>query len=134
MNETDDRTWLTRMDAMAWVRAGLAEVSKAQGQSDPRAVIAACKRAAGMGLNGYLVVDFRESWGRSYVEHLRAAAEDEAVPEAVRVLCKRIVEAEPPGHALVQLRSKGREDALVDATKDVLAWVYGALLKRGESP
>jgi len=130
----DDRSWLTRLSAVEWVRAALAEVSKVASSHDPRALVAGCKRSAGMALNGYLRLEFSESWGRSYVDHLRAAASDEALPPVVRERCRAIVEAEPPSSTLVQLRSKRTESALVEATKDVIAWVYGEALKRDVPP
>ncbi len=125
----DDRSWLTRLGAADWVRAGLAELTRTSASADPRALVAGAKRAAGMGLNGLLCVDFRPAWGRSYVEHLRAAAVDETVPELVRARCTRILEAEPPAGPIVQLRSKRAEAELAEAVKDVLAWAYGEIVK-----
>ena len=66
------REWLTRLSALDWVRTGLAEVTTCSSSHDPRAMVAGCKRAAGMALNGFLRLEYRDSWGRSYVEHLRA--------------------------------------------------------------
>lgn len=131
--EEDDRSWLTRLDAKEWVRAGLAEVGKVASSPDPRAVVAGCKRAAGMALNGYLLLEFEPAWGRSYVEHLRAAASDSRLPEAVRARLQRVLEAEAPQPTLVQLRSRRSTEELVEATKDVVAWVYAEIVKR-ESP
>jgi hypothetical protein len=125
----DDRRWLTRLGAAEWVRAGLAELTRTSASSDPRALVAGAKRAAGMGLNGFLSVEFRPSWGRSYVEHLRAAAVDETVPALVRDRCTRILGAEPPAGPIVQLRSKRAEAELAEAVKDVLAWAYGEVVK-----
>jgi len=125
----DDRSWLTRLGAAEWVRAGLAELARTSTSADPRALVAGAKRAAGMGLNGFLCVEFRPSWGRSYVEHLRAAAVDEAVPALVRERCARILEAEPPAGTIVQIRSKRAEAELAEAVKDVIAWAYGEVVK-----
>jgi hypothetical protein len=125
----DDRSWLTRLGAADWVRAGLAELTRTSASADPRALVAGAKRAAGMGLNGVLCIEFRAHWGRSYVEHLRAAAVDDAVPPLVRERCVRILEAEPPAGPIVQLRSKRAEAELVEAVKDVLAWAYGEVVK-----
>jgi HEPN domain-containing protein len=127
-SEHDDRAWLTRLDAGGWVRAALLEVGKAAGSQDPRAIVAGCKRAAGMALNGYLILEFEPSWGRSYVEHLRAASADTRLPEAVRVRAKHIVEAEPPQATLVQIRTRRATEELVEATKDVIAWVYAEVV------
>lgn len=133
--EADDRSWLTRLDALGWVRAGLSEVGRVAASPDPRAVVAGCKRAAGMALNGYLLLEFEAAWGRSYVEHLRAAAEDLRLPEPVRARAKRIVEAEPPQATLVQIRSPRATGELVEATKDVIAWVYAEVVARqGDAP
>jgi exoribonuclease II len=81
-----------------------------------------------MALNGRLLLEFEPAWGRSYVDHLRAASEDPRLPEAVRVRTKRIVEAEPPQATLVQLRTRRETGELVEATKDVIAWVYAEVL------
>lgn len=129
----DDRAWLTRLDGRGWVHAGLAEVSKAADSRDPRAIVAGCKRAAGMALNGYLLVAYDPAWGRSYVEHLRAAALDPRLPEAVRSRAKLIVEAKPPQAVLVQLRTRRETDDLLEATKDLIAWVF-AEITRPRSP
>ena len=128
------REWLTRLSALDWVRTGLAEVTTCSSSHDPRAMVAGCKRAADMALNGFLRLEYRDSWGRSYVEHLRAAAVDASMPEAIRERCDRILRAEPPSSTLVQLRSKRTENDLVEATKDVVAWVYGEVLKRDAVP
>jgi HEPN domain-containing protein len=127
--DEDDRTWLTRLEPEAWVRAGLAELSRTAETGDPRALVAGAKRAAGMGLNAVLGVSFRASWGRSYVEHLRAASEDPDVPPLVRERCARVLVAEPPAGPIVQLRSKRAEAELVEAVKDILAWSFGEVVK-----
>lgn len=134
VSDDDDRAWLTRLDAVGWVRAGLAEVGKVGSSHDPRAVVAGCKRAAGMALNGYLLLEFDAAWGRSYVDHLRAAAVDARLPEAVRARAKYVLEAEPPQATLVQLRSRRTTDELVEATKDIVAWVYAEIVARQGPP
>ena len=132
--ENQDGEWLTRLDGRGWIHNALAELAKTSDSHDPRAMIAGCKRSAGMALNGYLRLEFKESWGRTYVEHLRAAAIDDTLPEVVRGRCMRILHAEPPAGTLVQLRSKRTTNELVEATKDVVAWVYSEVVKREGNP
>jgi HEPN domain-containing protein len=82
----DPNDWLRKLSPSEWIHAALGELKRAEvayARGDTRAGVAGCKRAAGMALNGALIVVPNEAWGRSYVDHVAALARDESVPEAV---------------------------------------------------
>jgi hypothetical protein len=81
----DPEHWLHRLSPDEWIRAALAEVKRAEtayARGDTRGGAASVKRAAGMGLNGALIVEPEERWGRSFVDHVQALSTDATVPEA----------------------------------------------------
>jgi HEPN domain-containing protein len=129
MAEDVGASWLTKLSPKEWISAGLGELARAEAawaRGDVRAGIAGCKRAAGMALNAALSVEPKESWGRTYIEHLDALAKDAGVPEAVRASCKAVLEAKAPTSALATLRTKSGDTKVVEAARDVIAhalWV-----------
>ncbi len=127
--ERDASHWLRRLTPEEWISAAMGELRRAEeayARSDARAGLAGCKRAAGMALNGALLVEPNDAWGRTYVEHVRALARDhgERVPEAVRAACKVLLETLPPSHDLLSLRSKAGDAKVIDAARDVMAHAY----------
>lgn len=131
----DPDDWLTRLSPAEWMRAALADLRQAEAMLESRNArggIVGLKRAAGMALNAVLIVETREGWGRTYVEHLAGLSEDMTAPEAVRKSAALLSEAEPPGGDVVILRTKSKEHELSEAAKDVIAHVY-AILARYES-
>jgi len=128
----DPSHWLRRFSSGEWISASLAELRRAEeayARSDARAGLAGCKRAAGMALNGALLVQPNDAWGRSYVDHIAALANDEAAPEAVRAACKLLLETHPPSSDILSLRSKAGDARVIDAARDVMAQAY-AMVKR----
>ena len=94
--------WLTKNSPEQWIRQALVELERAQAAFQARdagAAIAHLKRAAGMALNGALIVRPDERWGRKYVEHLRALNESEEAPAEVREAARRLSDARAPGRA-----------------------------------
>src|SRR4051812_9602855 len=78
--------WLTRLSAEEWIRQGLSELQRAEARiaaHDRSAAVLGLRRAAGMALNGALSVRWR-AWGRTYVDHVRAVADDVDLPQSVR--------------------------------------------------
>lgn len=133
---TRDAThWLFKLSPDEWIRAGLADLRKAEGAyaaNDPRAGLAGAKRAAGMALNGALIVEPNETWGRSYVDHLMTLSRDDGVPERVRAACRALTEsAAPAASKLVTLRTSSTEHRILEAARDVIAHAY-AVVKRHE--
>ncbi len=126
--------WLKRFSPDEWIQVALGELRRAEARlsaNDVAAGIAGCKRAAGMALNGALLVEPNESWGRSYVDHIAALAGDRTVPDKVRGSCAILVDAKPPGSTLVMIRGPREGEKLLDATRDVMAHAY-AVIKRHE--
>jgi HEPN domain-containing protein len=128
----DPAHWLFRFSPDEWIRAALEEVRRAQAgytRGDLRAGAASVKRAAGMALNGALIVEPNDSWGRSYVDHVQALGKDAAVPDAVRVACRSVLDAGGPGREVVVLRTPRSSEAAIDAAKDVIAHAWAVVRK-----
>jgi hypothetical protein len=128
----DPGHWLFRLSPDEWIQAALGEIKRAEeayARKDIRGGLAGAKRAAGMALNGVLILHPNEAWGRSYVEHVEALAEDGTAPEAVRIACKTLLEAPAPSGRLVGLRTKSTDDKVLEAAKDVMAHAYTLVKK-----
>jgi HEPN domain-containing protein len=135
----DPEHWLRKLSPDEWVRAGLSDLRRAEEAfqaGSSRAGLAGARRAAGMALNGALIVEPDEAWGRSYVDHLGALARDGRVPERVREACRELTEVAPPGPAqLITLRTSASDrradHRILEAARDVIAHAY-AVVKRHE--
>jgi hypothetical protein len=130
--ERDPAHWLKRLSPDEWISAALGELRRAEeayARNDARAGLAGCKRAAGMALNGALLVEPSEAWGRTYVEHVTALAADTVVPDAVRSACKVLLETHAPGSDVLSLRSRSGDARVIEAARDVMAHAY-AVVKR----
>lgn len=137
MSDTE-RDWLHRFTAREWLAAALNELERAeraQGQRDRAATAAGLKRAAGMALNGALRVAPRPSWGRTYVEHLRALAEGDGdeVPGDVIDAARCLVALAPPSGSVVSLSTRTRDVELLEAGRTVMAYAW-AIVTRSEVP
>jgi len=123
----DPEAWLLRHGAEEWIRLGLRELERASSAfaaHNAPAAAAALKRAAGMALNGALVVARRPEWGRSFVDHLRALREDAQAPGEVRQAAEAILGFSPgPGSPII-LRTLSREQQLLEAARTVMAHSY----------
>jgi HEPN domain-containing protein len=125
--ERDPGHWLMRLSPEEWIRAALAELNKANAAfaaHDAAAALAGVKRAAGMALNGALIVRPVESWGRTYTEHLKALIDDHAAPAEVREAARRLDAERAPGGSLVTLRTRSDHARLLDAAQTVMAHAY----------
>jgi HEPN domain-containing protein len=134
--ERDESHWLFKLSPDEWIRAGLGDLQRAEAAysaNSPRAGLAGAKRAAGMALNGALIVEPDERWGRSYVDHLMALSRDAKVPERVREACRELtaVPAAEGAQKLVPLRTTSQEKRVIEAARDVIAHAY-AVVKRHE--
>jgi len=131
----DDSHWLLKLSPAEWVRAALSDLRRAEEAyraNDARAGLAGAKRAAGMALNGALILEPNDLWGRTYVEHVGALAKDAAVPSRVREACRELLETTTPGRAkLVTLRVSSTNLRVLEAARDVIAHAY-AVVKRHE--
>ena len=128
----DPEDWLRKHSPHEWIRVGLAELRRAIAAfeaHDVAAGLASCKRAAGMALNGALVARPNASWGRSYVDHVRALSTDEQVPTAVRDACKLLLEVRPPNPHLLTLRVPRTNERVVEATRDIMAHALAVVMR-----
>lgn len=134
--QKDESHWLFKLSPDEWIRAAMGEVRRAEqayAQKNPRAGLAGAKRAGGMALNGALIVEPDETWGRSYVDHVAALARDARVPERVREAAKILHDAHPPAPGgLVALRTATADERVLEAARDVVAHAY-AVVKKHEA-
>ena len=133
----DPSHWLRRLSPDEWIRAALGELGKAEAayeQGNTRAGVAGVKRAAGMALNGALIVQPDEAWGRTYVEHLEALRRDASVPEAVRAACRTVLAAAPPSGDVVSLRTPRAHVPVTEAARDVIAHAWAVVKKHEPAP
>jgi HEPN domain-containing protein len=131
----DPQDWLRRHSPDEWIRAALAEVKRAEAayaRGDGRAGAASVKRAAGMALNGALIVEPDESWGRSYVDHVQALSRDERAPQAVRDACRAVLEARGPSGEVILLRTPRSSHDALEGARDVIAHAW-TVVKRHEA-
>ncbi len=131
----DKEHWLYKLSPNEWISAALSEIRRAEeayGRRDARAGLAGCRRAAGMALNGALIVEPREAWGRTYIEHLAGLQADTTAPEVVRSAAGLLIQAQIPSPSLVLLRTRGQDQRLVEAAKDVMAHGY-AVVRRHDA-
>jgi HEPN domain-containing protein len=132
----DPGHWLRRLSPEEWIRAALAELARAEiawQKGQGRAGAVGAKRAAGMALNAVLIVEPREQWGRTYVEHLEALAVDPSAPQAVRDACRRVLDAPSLSGNVVTLRTPRTHVAVIEAARDVIAHAW-AIMKRHDAP
>ena len=129
------RDWLARYSAPEWIRAAMRELKTSENSfaiRNAKAGIAGARRAAGMALNGVLVVSFREDWGRTYMEHLAALALDTTAPAAVQTAARTLLDAQAPvAGGLIVLRASAFDERVLEAAKDVIAHSF-ALVNRYE--
>jgi HEPN domain-containing protein len=123
----DDRRWLTRLSFGDWMRAALNELDQAYAAlrgKQHREGLTHARRAAGMGVNAWLVVADDARYGRTYTEHLRALAGDSRVADEARAAARRLLDA-PARPELVTLGPGPVE--LADAAKTILVWIADRL-------
>ncbi len=132
--ERDPRDWLRKMSPAEWVTAALQEARRAERAYEERqakAGLASARRAAGMALNTVLLLEKKEGWGRSFVDHLRGLGTDQDAPDAVRVSCKLLLDTQPPGPSVISLRSPAADHRVVEAARDVIAHAYARAVSLG---
>ena len=132
--DRDPLDWLRKMSPAEWVTAALEEARRAERaykEQQAKAGLASARRAAGMALNTVLLLEKKDGWGRSFVDHLRGLLGDAAAPEAVRVSCKLLLDTQPPGPAVISLRSHAGDHRVVEAARDVIAHAYARAVSLG---
>jgi hypothetical protein len=122
-----DLGWLHRLGFAEWMAAALGELERAYAELHARhhrEGLTHARRAAGMGLNALLCVEFDAGYGRSYAEHLGALAVDGRANVETRAAAQRLLDA-PVRLELVTLGKASVE--LAEAAKLVLVWVADRL-------
>ncbi len=92
----DPTHWLYRLTAEDWLRAAegeLLQAARALAARKQREGLTYARRAAGMAWNAVLVRELDESYGRSYMDHLRALSRDERRAEDLRASARALLEA-----------------------------------------
>lgn len=134
----DATHWLFKLSPDEWIRAAQADLKRAEeayAANNSRAGLAGAKRAAGMALNGALIVEPDELWGRSYVDHVMALSRDTRVPERVREACGELTETTMPGvQKLVTLQTSSSHHRILEAARDVIAHAYAVVKRHEGSP
>lgn len=126
--QAPDNDWLVRLSKEEWMRAAtgeLRECLEALQAKHQRNGVAAGRRAAGMALNAVLLEFPNDSWGRSYVDHLKALVTQAEVPEVVRDSAKELLDAPLEGPKLIQL-GKG-DESLAAAAATIIDWSHARL-------
>ncbi len=140
----DDAHWLLRLQAEEWIDAARRELVLADAPgAHRRRVITHLRRAAGMGLNGYLVARYDDAstsidqlarvWGRSYMDHLRALSDDAPLfdlPTSARGRAKalRSLQFQASAGGLVSIRNTAGDD--LDAGRDAARFLVDACADR----
>ena len=84
-----------------------------------------------MALNGALLVEPDEAWGRTYVEHVEALARTRGCPRPCGAPAAAMLEAEAAGGRCRRLRTPRGHVPVVEAARDVIAHAW-AVVKRHE--
>jgi HEPN domain-containing protein len=119
----DPTHWLYRLSPDEWLAAADTEMRLAEDKLAARSfrpAITHARRAAGMGLNGVLVLQENERWGRSYMEHVIALIDEEGAPNDVRDAARTLREIPPAPPELVSLGKPDRR--ALEAARRVLQW------------
>jgi HEPN domain-containing protein len=134
-NERDAGHWLFKYSPDEWLARSLRELERAEAafqQRNAAAAHAGLKRAAGMALNAALIAAPDETWGRTYVEHVRAVGEDSGAPSAVREAAAKLLQLSVSSVNVVMLRTPSRERELIEAARTVMSYAY-AIAQRGRA-
>lgn len=123
-----------------WLRLAMHELrgaEQAYAHRNGRGGLLGAKRAAGMALRGVLLGAPDPSYGRSYVQHLAALANDTTAPEAVRTAARLLHGAAVSDVEIVVLRPPKADQKMLEAARDVMAHAYARIVKQeasGEQP
>jgi hypothetical protein len=122
--------WLARLSPEDWIRQGLTELGRAEARlrsHDRVAAVLGLRRAAGMALNGALSITWRD-WGRTYIDHVRAIADDSSAPSEVREAARLLgdVSLDRTPH-VVQLTPPSESARWLEATKTIMAHAYAVV-------
>lgn len=122
-NEKDPNHWLFRLTAPEWLAAAETELDHAQAAFDRRAVrqgVTHARRAVGMAWNAVLVMEPDDRYGRSYMDHLVALADDAEAPADIHTAAGLLRDTPTVAPALVTI---GKPPTVaVDAARALVAY------------
>jgi HEPN domain-containing protein len=130
----DEAHWLFKLSPDEWIRAAMGELRRAEAayaKKNARAGLAGARRAAGMALNGALIVVPNDAWGRTYMDHLLALKGDAEELPRIRDAAKMLVDTPLPGGEIVSLRTASADERILEAARDLVAHAY-AVVHRAE--
>ncbi len=125
--ERDAGHWLLKFSPEEWLDHALRELERAEAalrQHNAAASHAGLKRAAGMALNAALISRPNDSWGRTYVEHVRAVSQDGNAPSSVRAAAAKLLQLPTAASSVVSLRTPSQERDLIEAARTVMSYAY----------
>jgi hypothetical protein len=131
---TDPTHWLHRLNADEWLAAADAELAQAKAAFVRRAArpgVTHARRAAGMAWNALMTrspLAFNERFGRSYMEHILALADGDALPDEVREAARLLRDTAPRPPELVALRP---DLGPVEAARTIVAYVRNQVKENG---
>jgi HEPN domain-containing protein len=102
----DPSHWLHRLTAEEWLSAAATELVHCRETLSRRAIrpgATHARRAAGMAMNAILVLSGNDTYGRSYMDHVRALAGDDTVPPDVCASAQNLRDTPPAPPELVKL-------------------------------
>ena len=120
----DSTHWLHRFSPEDWLRAAVTEYDRAAlalAGREQRKGVAGARRAAGMAMNALLSLVPNDAWGRSYMDHLRAAGTDEGLPEGVRHAALQLTLAPLEGPRFIRIGGGG-DEGLQGAARAIVEW------------
>jgi HEPN domain-containing protein len=123
MPAKDPAHWLYRLDPHEWLAAAATDLAHGRAALQRRAIrpaVTHARRAAGLAANAVLWLEEHPAWGRSYMEHVAALADDASVPATVREAAQLLRETPPQAPALVKLGSP--DPGALDAAQAILDW------------
>jgi hypothetical protein len=124
-HDRDPAHWLYRLGADEWLAAAETELGHCHETLSRRAVrpgVTHARRAAGMAWNAVLALGAEPDprFGRSYMEHVVALANDVETPESVRAAATLLRDTPPAPPELVQI---GKPDlSILEAARAVTAY------------
>jgi hypothetical protein len=104
--ERDPSHWLFRLTPAEWLAAAdteLEHAAAALARRSRRPGITHARRAAGMAWNAVLVLASDERYGRRYMDHILALADDGGAPPEVRAAAALLRDTPPAPPALVTI-------------------------------
>jgi HEPN domain-containing protein len=128
----DPTHWLHRLLPAEWLAAADTELqhcAETLGRRAYRPGVTHARRAAGMALNAVLAGEDHPNWGRSYMEHVVALADEALAPAEVRAAARQLRDTPPAPPELVKLG--GPDLAPLEAARTIIDWARAQLSVNG---